>query len=74
MDRILGLGLAKEAEGVWNREEDGDFIGEIEALIEERREAKKNRDFVKADGIREALKNRGIVLEDGPAGTLWRRG
>jgi cysteinyl-tRNA synthetase len=74
MDRVLGLGLTKEAEGVWNREEDENFIPEIEALIEERREAKKNKDFVKADGIRDALKKRGIVLEDGPAGTLWRRG
>ena len=74
MDRVLGLGLAKEAAGVWNRGEDPDFNREIEALIGERWEAKKHRDFVKADEIRNALKKRGILLEDGPAGTLWRRG
>ncbi|MDR2631509.1 MAG: cysteine--tRNA ligase [Spirochaetaceae bacterium] len=73
MDRVLGLALAKEAERVWNRKEDPDFIREITALIENRREAKKNKDFGKADGIREALKKRGIILEDGPTGTLWRR-
>ncbi|MDR2068617.1 MAG: cysteine--tRNA ligase [Spirochaetaceae bacterium] len=73
MDRVLGLGLVKEAEGVWNRVEDQDFVREIAVLIEARREAKKNKDFVKADGIRDALKKRGILLEDGPSGTLWRR-
>jgi cysteinyl-tRNA synthetase len=74
MDRVLGLGLATEVEGVWNRGEDLDFNREIEGLIGERWEAKKNKDFVKADEIRNALKKRGILLEDGPAGTLWRRG
>ncbi|MDR0688745.1 MAG: cysteine--tRNA ligase [Spirochaetaceae bacterium] len=74
MDRVLGLGLAKEAEGVWNRGEDLDFNREIDTLIGERWEAKKNKDFVKADEIRNALKKRGILLEDGPAGTFWRRG
>ncbi|MFP3089109.1 cysteine--tRNA ligase [Treponema sp. TIM-1] len=73
MDRVLGLGLAKEAEGVWNRVENQDFVREIAALIEERQAAKKYKDFVKADGIRDALKKRGIILEDGPSGTLWRR-
>jgi cysteinyl-tRNA synthetase len=73
MDRVLGLGLIKEAEGVWNRVEDQAFIREIEVLIDERREAKKNKDFVKADGIRDNLKKQGILLEDGPSGTRWRR-
>jgi cysteinyl-tRNA synthetase len=74
MDQVLGIGLAKAVEGERNRELDQDFIREIEALLEERREAKKNKDFVKADGIRDALKERGIIVEDGPAGTLWRHG
>ena len=46
----------------------------IEALIAERAEAKKNRDFTAADRIREELKSQGVILEDGPKGTSWRRG
>jgi cysteinyl-tRNA synthetase len=47
--------------------------GQIEALIAERIQAKKSKDFARADGIRAELLAQGIVLEDGPAGTTWRR-
>jgi cysteinyl-tRNA synthetase len=46
---------------------------QIEALIVERIQAKKSKDFARADGIRAELLAQGIVLEDGPAGTTWRR-
>jgi cysteinyl-tRNA synthetase len=46
--------------------------GEIEKLIEERRLARKNKDWARADAIRQRLKDLGIVLEDGPKGTTWR--
>jgi len=46
--------------------------GEIEKLIEERKSARKNKDWARADAIRQRLKDMGIVLEDGPKGTTWR--
>ncbi len=47
---------------------------EVETLIEERIEARKNREFQRADDIREELKRRHILLEDTPQGTRWKRG
>ncbi|MEN1968913.1 cysteine--tRNA ligase [Lentibacillus sp. N15] len=47
---------------------------EIEALIQERIEARKNRDFQHADEIRDTLKQKQIILEDTPQGTRWKRG
>jgi cysteinyl-tRNA synthetase len=46
---------------------------EIKALIDARIDAKKNKDFAKADQIRQELKANGIVLEDTAAGTSWRK-
>lgn len=46
---------------------------EIEALIEERNEARKSRDFDRADEIRDLLKDKNIILEDTPQGVRWRR-
>ena len=45
----------------------------IEELIEERNEARSNKDFKKSDEIRELLKTEGIILDDTPQGTRWRR-
>jgi cysteinyl-tRNA synthetase len=46
---------------------------EIESMIDERNEARKNKDWAEADRIREKLLQRGIVLEDGSEGTTWRQ-
>ena len=46
-------------------------IEEIENRINERLEAKKNKDFDKADSIREELDKKGIILNDTIDGTLW---
>ena len=48
-------------------------VDEIERLIEERRDARRKRDFARADQIRQELDGRGILLEDSPAGTRWKR-
>ncbi len=47
---------------------------EIEVLIQQRVDAKQNKDWAAADRIRDELKAQDILLEDGPAGTTWRRG
>ena len=46
---------------------------DIQALIDERLEARKAKNFARSDEIRELLKAQGIVLEDTAQGTRWRR-
>ncbi|TXK92943.1 cysteine--tRNA ligase [Methylococcaceae bacterium CS4] len=46
---------------------------EIEQFIEQRKQAKQNKDWALADKIRDDLKEQGIVLEDVATGTSWRR-
>jgi cysteinyl-tRNA synthetase len=45
----------------------------IQALVEERDQAKKKRDFKRADAIRNELAGMGILLEDSKDGTRWKR-
>ncbi|MBQ7248636.1 MAG: cysteine--tRNA ligase, partial [Deltaproteobacteria bacterium] len=82
--QILGigavLGLFQEEPGTWlgrirqsGLAESGLDEAAIEGLIEERRLARKNRDFARADAIRDELAEKGIVLLDSPQGTTWRR-
>src|SRR5699024_11535191 len=61
---ILGLIDMGEEEGLDQ---------EIEALIEERQQARAVRDFQRADAIRDQLAAQGIILEDTPQGVRWRR-
>ena len=46
---------------------------EVEALIQARQDARKNRYFALADKIRDDLKARGIILEDTPQGVRWKK-
>jgi cysteinyl-tRNA synthetase len=47
--------------------------GEIEALIQERQDARKAKNFARADEIRDILQNKGIILEDTREGVKWKR-
>jgi cysteinyl-tRNA synthetase len=46
---------------------------EIQTLIDERQEARRRRDFARADEIRDALLQRGIILEDTKDGVRWKQ-
>ncbi len=54
-------------------EEQGELDGEIEALVLEREDARKAKDFGKADKIRNQLKKKGIILEDTKDGVVWKK-
>lgn len=61
---ILGIETKKEEE----------LLDEaIENLIEDRQNARKNKDFAKADQIRNLLLEKGIILEDTREGVKWKR-
>ncbi|MCM3603433.1 cysteine--tRNA ligase [Robertmurraya korlensis] len=60
------LGLTLEADQLLDEE--------IEALIEQRIQARKDRNFQLSDQIRDQLKEMNIILEDTPQGTRWKRG
>lgn len=45
----------------------------IEQLIQERNEARKNKNFKRSDEIRDLLKEQGIILEDTAQGTRWKK-
>jgi cysteinyl-tRNA synthetase len=52
---------------------DGEMMDKlVSVLIEQRAEARKNKDFAAADGLRDRLDEIGIALEDTPEGTTWR--
>ncbi len=61
--------------GVLNivNEKDQVLDEEIEKLIEERQQARKDKNFKRADEIRDYLKQQGIVLEDTRDGVRWKR-
>ena len=67
-DEILGVLEAVEA-GKGGQAQDA----EIDDLVRQREEARRSRDFAKADQIRDELARRGIVIEDAKGHTRWYR-
>ncbi len=63
MDRVFGLGLSEAKREAPNLDE------ETNELVRMREEARRSKNFQKADEIRESLLRRGIILEDTPEGT-----
>ena len=64
LSEVLGLKIIKKEE-ILDKE--------IEALIEERQEARKAKNFARADEIRDELLEKGIILKDTREGVKWKR-
>ncbi|HIF9316416.1 cysteine--tRNA ligase [Photobacterium damselae] len=69
---VLGL-LGQEPEAFLQSGANDDDVAEIEALIQQRLDARAAKDWAAADQARDKLTEMGIILEDGPQGTTWRR-
>ncbi len=79
-DKVLSLDLNAKAKKMIEEEKaaaeeksSDPFVQEIEALIAERQQAKKDKNYKRADEIRDGLKARGIILEDTPTGAKWKQ-
>ena len=59
--------------GIFGPQETAMLDAEIEALIEERQTARRDRNFARSDEIRDLLAERGIILEDTKDGVRWNR-
>jgi cysteinyl-tRNA synthetase len=68
-DIVLGLGLGEPLSIV--REAATVDSAKVEALLVERTEARKNKDFKTSDRIRDELAAMNVVIKDGPSGTSW---
>jgi cysteinyl-tRNA synthetase len=79
MDGVFALGLEEGAQKLLLEKsaatdiQSGSEDPEIDALVSERTQAKKEKNYKRADEIRAKLLEKGIVLEDTPSGTLWKR-
>jgi cysteinyl-tRNA synthetase len=65
LDTVLGLGMPKA---------ETNAPAECESLLQARNEARKAKDFAKADGLRNQLKQMGWIIEDTPKGSRLKRG
>ena len=86
MDFVLSLDVIKNGFAVIGEQkkliigasEEGSHEGdpeasEIEALVQERTQAKKEKNFARADEIRNLLKDKGVLIIDTPQGSAWKR-
>ena len=67
-DKVLGIHIERKAAEISD-----DEVAQIEALIAERKAAKKEKNFARADEIRAQLLEMGIIIEDTREGTKWKK-
>lgn len=68
MDKVLGFNLKN-----LKRAEAEELSQELMELVKEREEARKNKDWQRADELRELLLKKGLVVKDTPDGTKWMK-
>ena len=68
IDKVLGLGL-----DTIEKHSSDELAEELKDLIAQREQARKEKDFAKADEIRDLLAERGVEIRDTPSGTQWKR-
>lgn len=69
-DYVLSLNLLKAEEA---EEGDDELTAYVEGKIAERAQAKKDKDFARADAIRDELASKGIIIEDTREGVKWKK-
>ena len=73
-DKVLGLDLLGRAAALKEKESAPvEGAEEIEALIAQRAQAKKEKNWAQADAIRDQLKAMGVEIKDTPNGVEWKR-
>ena len=64
--------LARNIFGLFSQETDKDLDEELKRLVEERKQARANKDFKRSDELRDLLKDKGVIVEDTKQGQTWR--
>ena len=75
-DKVLSLDLAEQAKKLNEKKTEApasEEDAEIDALVAQRTQARKDKNWAEADRIRDELNARGIVLTDTPEGVKWSR-
>ena len=76
-DQVLSLGLLSAADEKPSEQEtngaDNELTAYVEEMIAKRAQAKKEKDFAKADAIRNELLEKGIAIKDTREGVVWER-
>jgi cysteinyl-tRNA synthetase len=75
-DQALVIGLVEKFDavlGIFGSESSEILDDEIESLIAQRQDARRNRNFARSDEIRDLLAEKGIILEDTKDGVRWKR-
>ena len=72
-EEVLSLGLTRALEAVPEEKVDSELSAYVERMLEERKAAKKEKDFARADQSADNLAAKGIILKDTREGTVWEK-